>query len=88
MGRCRVGKTRVGIRPTNEAEVGYSDPQRIVDEHIVGFEIAVNETRTMGRRQSFSRLDEDLDDGAPRMWPPLEPLAEGLAIHPFHGNEQ
>jgi hypothetical protein len=75
-----------GSLAAREAEV--EDPQApvLADQGVLGLEVAVDEAGLVGGGEAASGLQEHGDDLGPR--PRLtQPLAQGLAAHELHGEE-
>jgi hypothetical protein len=73
-------------RRHRHAEVHHANPTPRVDHHVPGLEVAMHQSRPVGRRQPVSRAGERAEDvgpGAGRS----QPLAQGLAVDELHGHE-
>ena len=70
-----------------KAEVEHLDAARVAHHHVARLEIAVNDTRGVGRCQRVGDLDAACDCRVQRQRFPADHLVEGLALDQLHRDE-
>ncbi|MCY1013979.1 hypothetical protein OV079_52340 [Nannocystis pusilla] len=80
------GRWRGVVGRAREAEVQHLDRAVVAHHHVGRLEVAVHETRAMGRLEPAAGADERRHDRAPRPVL-LRPRVEGRAAHELHGDE-
>jgi hypothetical protein len=75
------------LAEARQAEVGDQRATALGDQHVVRFEIAVNQPRLMRGGQPAPGVEEEADDLPPTPSSREEPLAERLSLHQIHGDE-
>ena len=71
-----------------EPEVQHHHAPVLTDHHVVGLEVAVHQTRVVGRREPLPRLHEHVADVRPGASRAPTPLFERLPVKPLHRHEQ
>ncbi len=74
------------LEPARQAEVGDAHAVGVVDEDVLGLEVAVGQAVGVGVDQGAASLAEDLEDRGPGALPALDPVAQGLAVDDLHGD--
>jgi len=67
-----------------EPEIGDTHAAIAADEHVVGFEVAVQQADRVRRHQAARRLVKHLEDLAPRPRPALQPRRQRVALDELH----
>ena len=70
-----------------QAEVGHLRSVMLIDENVVGLEVAVDKPGLVRCRQSPARLDVHVNDLPPRRLAAVKPAAKRVAHHQFHHDE-
>jgi hypothetical protein len=82
-----LGRRRPSTRPC-EPEIHQAHAALAVDHHVLGLDVAVDQTRGVGRREAGGRLLEHAEQRVEIALGPLSPLADpraqGLALDVFH----
>ena len=82
-GRGLVG----GVGLAREPEVEHHDAPVVIDDHVVGLEVAMDELGRMRGGESLPRVDHHVDDLLPRALLLLHPLSQRDAVDVLHRDE-
>ena len=82
-----VGRGRALTGREHEAEVEHPRPTVLVDDHVVGLEVAVNEPGLVRGREAPRRLHVHGDDLGHAALSLLEPAPQGHALDQLHRDE-
>jgi hypothetical protein len=87
--RCARARRRVGlVHRAREAEVHHAHAPVVADQHVGRLEVAMHDPLCVRGREASPGGDEHLHDRGPRSRRAAEPVAQGVALHVLHRDEE